>query len=109
MLANITKNEATLDALGSPTRREIIRILSSGPKPVGTIASKLPVSRPAVSKHLQVLENAKLVTHEQQGNRNIFQLNQEGFEDAKQWLDSFWQEALFRFATVAENLTEEKL
>jgi DNA-binding transcriptional ArsR family regulator len=95
--------EAALDALGSPVRRTILRILSSGPRPVGEIAAGLPVSRPAVSRHLQILENVKLVAHEKKGSRNLFRLDSRGFEAARGALDAFWEGSLVRFALAAEN------
>ena len=99
--------EASLDALGNPTRRQIVRLLAPGPKSVGEIAAALPVSRPAVSKHLRVLETAELVVHRSVGNRNVFQLQRSGFDAARDWLGSFWDDALARLTMVAEN-TEER-
>ena len=101
--ARALTDEAVFDALGNPVRREIMHILASGPRPVGEIAARLPVSRPAVSKHLRVLEDAHLVAYDKQGNRNVFRLDAVGFEAARHWLDAFWDEALARFALVAEN------
>ncbi len=95
--------EATLDALGSPTRRQIVRLLAPGPKSVGEIAAELPVSRPAVSKHLRLLETAELVAHRSEGNRNVFQLRRSGFDSARDWLESFWDDALARLKLEAEN------
>lgn len=95
--------EACLDALGSPVRRQIMRILQAGPRYVAEIASELPVSRPAVSKHLKVLEQAALVRHTPAGNRNLYWLEQEGFAAARGWLDSFWRDAYARLSLVAEN------
>lgn len=100
-------SEAVFDSLGNPVRRDIVRLLSSGPRSVGEIAEVLPISRPAVSKHLRLLEQAELVRHVPQGTRNVFHLQAAGFERGKQWLDSFWSEALARFALLAENLEEE--
>lgn len=96
-------DEEVFDALGNPVRREIMRLLAPGPRPVGEIAAELPVSRPAVSKHLRILEDAKLVVHDKQGNRNVFRLHPAGFEAARQWLEAFWDDALARFTLVAEN------
>ncbi|MBO6939142.1 MAG: winged helix-turn-helix transcriptional regulator [Deltaproteobacteria bacterium] len=95
------------DALGNPTRRSIVRILGAGPRSVQEIADELPVSRPAVSKHLRLLSDAKLVAHHADGVRNVFRLERAGFEAARRWLDAFWDDALSRFAMVAENLPEE--
>ena len=99
--------DAIFDALGNPMRRSIVRILAPGPQSVGQIAGRLPISRPAVSKHLRLLENAGLVTHLQQGNRNMFRLERRGFEEARSWLQGFWDEALTRFAFIAENTAAE--
>lgn len=96
------KLEAAFDALGTPMRRQIARTLSQGPLPVGAIAQQLPVSRPAVSKHLRILESAGLVSCEHVGRQSIYRLERTGFEAAKRWLDAFWDEALERFAALAE-------
>lgn len=96
------RQEATLDALGNRVRREILRLLVPGAKTVGSIAADLPVSRPAVSKHLRILERAELVRHEGRGTSNLFRLNPEGFAAARGWIESFWDEALPRFAALAE-------
>ena len=92
-----------MDALGNPVRRQIIGMLARGPTCVGEIARALPISRPAVSKHLRLLAGAELVAFDKRGNRNVFRLSQSGFEAARAWLDSFWDGALARFAMVAEN------
>jgi DNA-binding transcriptional ArsR family regulator len=100
------KRSSALDALGSPIRRQILALLSSGTKAVGAIAAELPVSRPAVSKHLRILESAALVSCQRDGNRSLFRLHAQGFADARSWLDAYWDEALGRFAMVAENTSE---
>lgn len=105
MLDLTPTQEATLDALGSPLRRQIVRMLAPGPLSVGEIAARLPVSRPAVSKQLRVLERADLVRHRSQGNRNMFRLDPAGFEAARHWLDAFWDDALARLAVVAGNVS----
>ncbi|WP_428262544.1 ArsR/SmtB family transcription factor [Haliangium sp.] len=101
-------HEVVFDALGSPIRRAIVRLLASGPRSVGDIAAEFPVSRPAVSKHLRILEDAALVSYTRQGNRNLFQLEQRGFAHARDWLDGFWDEALARFVLVAENTSPRR-
>ncbi|MEM7446556.1 MAG: metalloregulator ArsR/SmtB family transcription factor [Pseudomonadota bacterium] len=93
-----------LDALGNPLRRKIMELLAAKPHNVGELAQLLPVSRPAVSKHLQVLGEAGLVTHRASGASNVYSLEAAGFENARNWLDGFWNEALGRFRMVAENL-----
>ncbi|MCB0714039.1 MAG: winged helix-turn-helix transcriptional regulator [Ignavibacteriae bacterium] len=109
-MSALKRAEETLDALGNPVRREIINILLLGPRSVGSIAAELPVSRPAVSRHLRILEKAALVHHNAKGNSNLFTLNPTGFEAAQEWLNAFWEEGLKRFAALAEesNRTENE-
>jgi DNA-binding transcriptional ArsR family regulator len=95
--------DAVLDALGNATRRAIVEVLAAGPRPVGQIAAELPVSRPAVSQHLRLLEGASLVRHRSDGRQNVFQLDPAGFDAARAWLDRFWDEGLARFAALAES------
>src|SRR5256714_11536315 len=78
--------EAVLDALGDPMRRRIVERLRRGPTPVGELAAGLPVGRPAVSKHLKVLEGAGLVEHRSAGTRNLYALAPPGFAALQQWL-----------------------
>ena len=94
------------DALGNPVRREIVEILSGGDATAGDIADQLPVSRPAVSRHLKQLEAAELVVHEERGTSNVYRLEPRGFSAARRWLDAFWDEAIARFALLAENLPD---
>ena len=94
------------DALGNPVRRHLIQRLADGPLAVGELAEALPISRPAVSRHLKVLEEAHLVRHHAEGSKNVFELDTAGFGAARQWLDRFWDDALIRLKLVAENLPE---
>lgn len=109
MRAKVGKNEPAgrvLDALGHQTRRDILALLREGPMPVGSIAARLPISRPAVSKHLRVLQEAGLVAFAAHGTRNIFYLKPAGFGAARAYLAQFWDEALVRFKRVAEEVDE---
>ncbi len=99
---------AALNALGSPMRRRIVELLAARPRAVGELASALPVSRPAVSKHLRLLEETGLVAHEAKGNSNLYRLDAAGFEAARSWLDRFWTEALGRFRLAAENAGSDR-
>ena len=86
--------DAVFDALGDPTRRRIVERLRPGPLPVGELAADLPVGRPAVSKHLKVLEGAGLVEHHSVGTRNLYALAPPGFAALQQWLVGTWDAAL---------------
>ena len=94
-------------ALGDPTRRAIFERLAERPRAVGELASKLPVSRPAVSQHLRVLKDAGLVVDRAAGNRRIYQLDPAGLEALRAQLDGFWTKALANYKAVAEQRTEE--
>ncbi len=95
-------NGHPLDALGDPTRQADLRAPPHGPHSVGELAAGLPVSRPAVSQHLRVLEEVGLVTHERAGTRHLYELDSAGVAVLRDWVDGFWNEALARFKAVAE-------
>ena len=92
-----------LEALGDRTRRQIVASLRAGPASVGELAGRLPVSRPAISQHLRVLQRSRLVTYEEVGTRNVYRLDTAGLDDLGAWLDGFWQSALDRFAEHVRN------
>ena len=93
---------SVLEALGDPTRRRIVDSLRRGPTSVTAIASGLPVSRPAVSQHLRVLEEAGIVRHEKNGTRRLYELDPEGLSALRAWFEALWDDALRRFADAAE-------
>jgi DNA-binding transcriptional ArsR family regulator len=78
-----------LGALGDPSRR--------------AIADALPISRPAVSRHLRVLKSARLVTEEPAGTRRIYRLHDEGLGAVRSYLQGVWGDAAVRFGLAAEN------
>ena len=92
------------DALGDPNRRAIVEALREGPRSVGEIAEGLPISRPAVSRHLRLLSGAGLVTSEPEGTRRLYRLQEEGVEAVRAYLEQVWGEAAARFRIAAENL-----
>src|SRR5215471_37693 len=94
--------EQSLVVLADPTRRTIFERLRTGPRPVGILAAGLPVSRPAVSQHLKALKDAGLVEERSEGARRIYSLRREGLVELRDWLDSFWGDALEAFKEEAE-------
>jgi DNA-binding transcriptional ArsR family regulator len=86
------------DALGEPVRRRILELLHDGPTPVGELAARLPVGRPAASKHLRVLSNAGLIEHRSAGTRNLYTLAPGGMAAAQQWLVRTWDTVLAAYA-----------
>jgi len=91
------------EALGDTNRREILRILSDGGKPVREIADAMTISRPAVSRHLRLLKDAGMVAEQAQGARRIYHLQERGIEAVRDYLERVWGEAAARFRLVAEN------
>jgi DNA-binding transcriptional ArsR family regulator len=81
-------------ALADPTRRRIFELLRDEPKSVGELAAGQPVSRPAVSQHLKVLESAGLVRAEPRGSRRLYLIRRDGLDELREYLDSFWNDAL---------------
>ena len=94
--------ELKFDALAAPTRRAVFEALRGGPMPVGVIAEGLPVSRPAVSQHLKVLKDAGLVTERRDGVRRLYQIDQEGLAEMREYFDRFWDVALDNFKRSLE-------
>ncbi len=94
-------------ALGDPTRRAIFECLADRPRAVGELASELPVSRPAVSQHLKVLKDARLVTDERAGTRRIYQVDPDGLRAMRGYLDHFWNRALAGLKTTVEQQMKE--
>ena len=100
---------AVFSALADPTRRHIFEALREQPKSVGELAKDQPVSRPAVSQHLRVLEAAKLVSVEPQGNRRLYRIKRDGLDDLRQYLESFWSNALSAYGAEIARRMKKKL
>lgn len=98
----IAYEERALDALGDPTRREVLKRLRGGERSVGEIAEGMEVSRPAVSQHLQILKAARLVTVHAVGTRRVYAVNSAGIQLLQKWFDQFWDETLLAFKDAAE-------
>jgi DNA-binding transcriptional ArsR family regulator len=97
----VTYQKALL-ALADPTRRRVFEELRRGPKSVGRIAERMPVSRPAVSQHLKVLKRAGLVGDRAEGTKRVYHIDPHGLGAIRSWLDSFWTDALSAFQIEAE-------
>ena len=90
------------EALGDGTRRAIFERLAAGPMAVVEIAAGARVSRPAVSQHLKVLEEAGLVAKSAQGTRRIYRIDPRGIGAMRDWLDSHFEQALEAFKAFAD-------
>jgi DNA-binding transcriptional ArsR family regulator len=91
-----------LTALGDPTRLAIFEMLGDHPQAVNQLAAGLPVSRPAVSQHLRVLKDARLVRDRREGTRRIYELNPEGLALLRDHFAKLWDQALSAFKKFAE-------
>ncbi len=102
-----TYQHSGFTALGDHTRRSIFERLVDRPCAVGELARGLPVSRPAVSQHLKVLKDARLVVDEAVGNRRIYRINPDGLAELRAELDRFWVSALAGYKEVVEQPEQE--
>lgn len=91
------------EALGDPNRRAILELLGSGGMTVREIAEALPISRPAVSRHLRLLKDAGLVIDQPRGTRRIYELHDQGIQAVQSYLVEVWGDAATRFRLLAEN------
>jgi len=94
------------EALGDPNRREILRLLGEGDKAVSELADAMPISRPAVSRHLRLLRHAGLVTEQAEGTRRIYHLHEQGLQAVQTYLERVWGDAATRFRLLADNNEE---
>ena len=94
--------QSGLHALGDPTRLAIFEMLGNSPHAVSELAAGLPVSRPAVSQHLRILKQARLVKDRRDGTRRIYELNPEGIALLRDHFAELWDKALMAFQRVAE-------
>jgi DNA-binding transcriptional ArsR family regulator len=97
-----SNEDAVFAAIADPTRRRMLGLLREGARDVEALASRFPISRPAVSKHLAVLHRAGLVTCRAAGRSNIYGLRREPLEAVQAWLHAFWADRLAMLKRVAE-------
>lgn len=96
-------------ALADPTRRHILEALREEPKTVGELAEGQPVSRPAVSQHLKVLQAARLVAVQPRGNRRLYSIKRDGLDDVRRYLESFWSDVLSSYgAEIARRMSPRR-
>src|ERR671936_573899 len=95
--------QTTLEMLADPTRQVLAERLRGGPLPVGKLAAGLPVSRPAVSKHLRLMKEAGVVRMTEEGTRNLYELDLRSLDELRRYLEGFWDTSLKRFKKAAES------
>jgi DNA-binding transcriptional ArsR family regulator len=103
MMAEAAGAGDPFEALGNAQRRAIVELLSLGGRSVQEMADELPISRPAVSRHLRVLSRAGLVTDEAHGTRRLYRLDEAGIDSVRRYVEDVWGEAASRFRLFAEN------
>jgi DNA-binding transcriptional ArsR family regulator len=96
------------DALADPNRRAIVELLVGGERSVQEIADALPISRPAVSRHLRLLKRAGLVIEKPVGTRRIYQLHDQGVEAVQAYVERVWGESAARFRLFATNTSGDR-
>jgi DNA-binding transcriptional ArsR family regulator len=82
-------------------RRKVLDRLKKRPRSVNEIVTALPISQPAVSQHLRVLQSANLVSVRREGNKRIYSLQRDGLEEVRRYIEGFWDDALDRYAKEA--------
>ncbi|KAA8889151.1 winged helix-turn-helix transcriptional regulator [Nocardia colli] len=97
-----TNGVRALMALSDPTRRAIFEALPQAPRAVGELAELTGITSSAVSQHLRVLREARLVMMRPDGNRRLYSLDPRGLGDARDYLDQFWPSALAAYAAALQ-------
>ena len=92
------------DALGDPNRRAILALLGTHERSVQQLADALPISRPAVSRHLRVLKEAGLATDRAEGTRRLYALQDHGVDAVRAYIEQVWGDAAARFKLAADNV-----
>jgi DNA-binding transcriptional ArsR family regulator len=101
--------DAALKALAEPRRRAILRLVWSQELPATDIADQFrDVSRPAISQHLAVLKDAKLVNERRDGTRRLYRANTDTMAELRAFLDDYWTSGLERLRDVAEAAENRK-
>ena len=90
-------------ALGDVNRRAIVEEHRAGDRSVRELADALPISRPAVSRHLRLLKEAGLVIDRAEGTRRLYRLHDDGIAAVRDYLEQVWGDAAARFRIAAEN------
>ena len=98
----MTNAAGLLDALAEPTRRAIVERLAGQPASVTDIAREMPISRSAVSQHLQILKSVGLVNDRAEGTRRVYRVDPDALAIIRAYFDSFWQRSLAAFQEAAE-------
>jgi len=100
--------DLALKALAEPRRRQILTLVRDGELSAGDIAAHFDVTRPAISQHLTVLKEARLVTERRDGTRRLYRAEPEALAELKAFLEAFWDDRLSRLKRAAEDKQRRK-
>lgn len=103
----MTTDSAQLAALGDPTRRHIFELIAERPRSVAEITRQVTVSQSAVSQHLKVLRESRLVRAAPKGASNVYHIDPHGLGQMRAWLDRFWSKTLAAYKLTVEHPPEE--
>jgi DNA-binding transcriptional ArsR family regulator len=95
-------------AVADPTRRAVLEYLLGRPHGVNELADHFDVSRPAISKHLRILKEARVVREHRDGRNRIYELNPAGLNALRAYFEQFWTEALDAFKRAAEDTSQTR-
>jgi DNA-binding transcriptional ArsR family regulator len=94
--------DAALRAIAEPNRRAILHLVRDEERSAGEIAAHFDVSRPAISQHLRVLEDAGLVRVRRAGTRRMYEAQPEALSEVREFLETFWDDRLARLKGAVE-------
>ncbi|MFV0433347.1 MAG: ArsR/SmtB family transcription factor [Leucobacter sp.] len=99
--------DLALRALADGNRRAILRVIRSGPQPVGSIAEEVGLSQQTASHHLSVLRRAGLAVGTREGTRHLFAVDTDGLAVVRAYLDDFWPGKLADLKAAIESREAE--
>jgi DNA-binding transcriptional ArsR family regulator len=108
-MAFAAEDRSVFRAVADPTRRAILDRLRRGPAPVNELASAFSQSRPAISKHLRILREAKVVSEERAGRERFYRLEPAQLQQVADWIlpfRAFWQASLGNLKSYLESENE---
>jgi DNA-binding transcriptional ArsR family regulator len=97
-------------AIGDPSRRQMLHLLSKQNLTINALAENFDMTRPAVSKHIKILYGAGFISIEDIGRERHCRLNKKGFQDLQQWIgyfDQFWQIKLKKLDDLISKQTKK--
>ena len=103
----MTNASALIDAIAEPTRRAIVERLVDAPAAVSDLARDMPITRSAVSQHLQILKSVGLVSDRAVGTRRVYTVDPDALAVIRAYFDAFWTRSLTAFRDAAQQQQED--